>query len=137
MHRTLLLALALLAAAVAPAFAQDAAPTDDSLAAARQLYAETEMSPAADLALYCGAGFHLLAGVALKAGSAEAETFEGLSRTFLARADRLLTAEGFDFDQRSQLAEAVTRIANEEVVEAAGKPHYSKDECIAAVPRDE
>jgi hypothetical protein len=132
-------AVFLLAALTSPAFAQDAAaPTGtEAVAAAKKLYAEAKLSHEADLALYCGAGFHLLAGVATKAGSTEADTYEGLSRTFLARADRLLTAAGLDFDARSKLAEAVTIVANEEVVKATEKARYSKDDCIAAVPQSE
>lgn len=132
-------AVLLLAALTAPVLAQEAAaPAEtEAVAAAKKLYAEARLPHEADLALYCGAGFHLLAGVAAKAGSTEADTYEGLSRTFLARADKLLTAEGMDFDARSKLAEAVTIVANEEVVKATEKARYSKDDCIAAVPQSE
>jgi hypothetical protein len=138
MYRSLFAAFAVTALLAAPAFAQDKAGNEaEALAAATKLYADAKLSHEADLALYCGAGFHLLAGVAAKAGSTEADTYEGLSRTFLARADKLLTAAGLDFDARSKLAEAVTLVANEEVVKATQKARYSKDDCIAAVPQNE
>lgn len=135
--RHVVAAVAVTALLAAPALAQDNAGDAEALAAATRLYADAKLSHEADLALYCGAGFHLLAGVAAKAGSAEADTYEGLSRTFLARADKLLTDEGLDFEARSRLAEAVTLVANEEVVKATGKARYSKDDCIAAVPQNE
>jgi len=148
MHRSLFPLAALMAALALPASAQPAlaqeapAPADAapgqahalSLEEARKLYADTGISHEADLALYCGAGFHLLAAMAAAAQNSEAESFEKLSKTLLSRADTLLTKDGLSFDQRSRLAEAVTVVANEQVIRADEPPRYSQDECTAAVP---
>jgi hypothetical protein len=147
MYRSFLTALSLTALMAFPALAQDSqvdqnsnagttppADQSDVLVAAKKLYGETKISPEADLALYCGAGFHLLAGIAAAAQNSEAPSFEKMSQTLLARADGLLEKEGLSFEQRSKLAEAVTVVANSQVLRAEEKPRYSKDDCTAAVP---
>lgn len=147
MYRSFLTALTLSALMALPALAQGtqnsqapaagATPPGDQsevLVAAKKLYSETKISHEADLALYCGAGFHLLAGIAAAAQNSEAPSFEKMSQTLLARADGLLEKEGLSFEQRSKLAEAVTVVANSQVLRAEDKPRYSKDDCTAAVP---
>jgi hypothetical protein len=150
MYRSFLTALTLSALMAFPAVAQESqgsqgsqapnagatppAGQSDVLVAAKKLYGETKISPEADLALYCGAGFHLLAGIAAAAQNSEAPSFERMSQTLLARADGLLEKEGLSFEQRSKLAEAVTVVANSQVLRAEEKPRYSKDDCTAAVP---
>jgi hypothetical protein len=129
MRSTLILAV-LMSAVAFPAAAE---VTEEQLAAAHELYDNTEISDDSAVALYCGAAYTLVANQATADGKTDDATqAKTMADALLAKAEAGLIAEGMADADRSKLAEAYTYVANAGVMLGTEEPKYTQDECVAA-----
>lgn len=127
--RLTLIAAALLLGSIAPSFADDAA----DLAAAKATIAAAKLSPASDLAMWCGAAFTLGAATLTQSGDAtQAKTYSDKADVLFGKASPLLTADGVPAANMGPMSTAYMSVAFAQTMAKTEPAAHSQDDCEAA-----
>lgn len=117
----LFIASALLAGSALPALAID--PSE-----APAIYDNSDLSDQADIALWCGAAFQLIAG---QAQGDDVATYTNKAQVLLTRAATLMVQEGTAPEDAGPIAEAYTYHVADQFAGNTDEADYSEDDCEA------
>lgn len=125
MRLTSFLAAALLLSVSVPAFAEDAAPADDST---------FELSDEQDIALWCFGAFTVTADHYKTAGdAAKADEETKKADTLAGKAAELLVASDTADEEFARLGAVYTTTAYNQLVNKSEEPSYTEEQCNALV----